>query len=67
MVMLLQPSPDGSGKLGFGAHGCFGGIDHSNALFMTTLGMGWNLLVGAGLLVMGRKSFSWIIAMKWRK
>lgn len=45
--MLLQPSPDGGGKLEFEAHGCFGGIDHSNALFMITLGMSWNFLVGA--------------------
>lgn len=58
MVKSLQPSPDGGGKLGFGAHGCFGGTDRSNALFMITPGMGWNFLVGAGLLVMGRKRFS---------
>lgn len=55
MIMLLQPSPDGGGKLQFGAHGCFGGTDSSNAVFMITLGMGRNFLVGAGLLVTGKK------------
>lgn len=67
MIMLLQPSPHGGGKLAFGAYGCFGGIDCSNALFMITLGMGLNFLGGAGLLVTGRKRFSGIMDVKWRK
>lgn len=53
--------------MAFGAHGCFGGIDCSNALFMITLGMGLNFLGGAGLLVTGRKRFSGIMDVKWRK
>lgn len=65
--MSLQPSPDGGGKLGSGVHGCFGGIDHNNALLMTTLGMGCNFLVGAALLVKGRKRFAWITDVKWQK
>lgn len=30
-------------------------------------GMDWVFLAGVGLLVMGRKRFSWIIDVKWRK
>lgn len=67
MIMLLQPSPDGGGKLGFGVHGCFGGTDHNNVLLMITLGMGCNFLVGAGLLVKGRKRFAWIMNVKRQK
>jgi len=67
MITLLQPSPDGGGKLGAGAHGCFGAIDHGNELFGIALGMGWNFLVGTGLPFTGRKRFSCMTYVKWRK